>query len=116
MPTTPKKCHAGTAARGADVIIPVRTNGQPWKEDGAGTVARNEALRAIKRVARTIWKKSSGYHRCSLAEAKMHCITLLSGLLMARALDRQITELKARAAILNRFSKIGTQNTMHVAW
>jgi hypothetical protein len=110
-----KKCHAAIATRGADAIIPVRRNGRPWKEDGPGTVARNEALRATKRLGRTIWKKWSGYHRRSLVETKMHCIKLLSGRVMARTFDRQITELKVRAAILNRFSQIGTPNTIRVA-
>ena len=45
----------------------------------------------------------------------MHCIKLLSGRGMARTFDRQITELKVRAAILNRFSKIGTPNTIRAA-
>jgi len=44
----------------------------------------------------------------------MHCFKLLSGRVAARTFDRQITELKVRAAILNRFSKIGTPNTIHV--
>lgn len=109
-----KKCHAANATRWADEIIPVRRNGRPWKEDPC-TAARNQALRAIKLLGRTIWKKWSGYHRRSLAETKMHCIKLLSGRVMARTFDRQNTELKVRAAILNRFSQIGTQNTILVA-
>jgi hypothetical protein len=35
--------------------------------------------------------------------------------LALRTVDSQITELKIRAAILNRFSKIGTHNTIRVA-
>ena len=38
---------------------------------------RNELLRTVKRLGRTIWKKWSGYHRRSLVETKMHCIKLL---------------------------------------
>lgn len=110
-----RKVHIGIAARGAHAVIPVRCNGRPWKEGGPGAVARNETLRAIKRPGRTIWKKWSGYHRHSLVETKMHCIKLLSGRVMARTFDRQITELKVRAAILNRFSQIGTPNTVRVA-
>ena len=44
-----KKCHAAIAKRHAGAVIPARRNGQPGKEDGAGTEARNETLRAIKR-------------------------------------------------------------------
>jgi hypothetical protein len=110
-----KKCHAAITARGADAIIPVRRSGRPWKEDGPGAIARNETLRAMKRLGRTIWKKWSGYHRRSLVETKMHCFKLLGQRVMARTFDRQITELKVHAAILNRFSKIGTPNTVHIA-
>ena len=109
-----KKCHAAIAERDAEAIIPVRRNGRPWKEDGPGTAARNETLRAIKRLGRTIWKKWSGYHRRSLVETKMHCFKLLGQRVMARTFDRQITELKVRAAILNRFSQIGTPNSIRV--
>ena len=109
-----KKCHAAIAEREAQAIIPVRRNGRPWKEDGPGAAARNETLRAIKRFGRTIWKKWSGYHRRSLVETKMHCFKLLGQRAMARTFDRQITEVKIRAAILNRFSQIGTPNTVRV--
>ena len=109
-----KKCHAAIAARGAHAVIVVRRNGRPWKEDGPGTAARNETLRAIKRLGRTIWKKWSGYHRRSLVETKMHCFKLLGQRVIARTSDRQTTELNARPAILNRFSQIGTPNTVRV--
>ena len=110
-----RKRHAAIAARGAHAVIVVRYNGRPWKEDGRGAAARNETLRAIKRLGRTIWKKWSGYHRRSLVETKMHCIKLLGQRVMARTFDRQITELKVRAAILNCCSQIGTPNTVRVA-
>lgn len=49
----------------------------------------------------------------------MHCFKLLSQRVMARTFahigDHQITELKVRAAILNRFSQIETPNTVRVA-
>lgn len=57
-----------------------------------------------KRIARAIWKKWSGYHRRSLVETKMYCFKLLGQRVAARTLDRQINELKVRAAVLNRFS------------
>ena len=108
-------CHAAIDARGADPVIPVRRNGKAWTKDGPGVDARNETLRAMKQLGRAIWKKWSGYHRRSLVETKMHCFKLLGQRLAARTFDRQITELKVRAAILNRFSQIGTPNTVRVA-
>jgi hypothetical protein len=55
-----RACHAAIAERGADAVIPVRRNGRPWTKDGPGVDARSEALRATKRLGRTIWKKWSG--------------------------------------------------------
>lgn len=46
---------------------------------------------------------------------KMHCFKLLSQRVVARTFDRQITELKVRAAILSRFSKIATPVTVRIA-
>ena len=58
-----RACHTAIVGRGADPVIPVRRNGQPWTEDGSGVDAHNETLRAMKRLGRAIWKKWSGYHR-----------------------------------------------------
>ena len=110
-----RACHAAIAERDADAVIPVRRNGRPWTKDGPGVDARNEALRATKRLGRAIWKKWSEYHRRSLVETKMHCFKLLGQRVVARTLDRQITELKVRAAFLNRFSQIGTPVTVRIA-
>lgn len=110
-----RDCHAAIAGRGADPVIPVRRNGKAWTKDGPGVDARNETLRAMKQLGRAIWKKWSGYHRRSLVETKMHCFKLLGQRLAARTFDRQITELKIRAEILNRFSQIGSPNTICIA-
>ena len=79
-----------------------------------GVEARNEALRAIKRLGRAIWKKWSGYHRRSLVETKMRCFKLLGERVMARDFDRQVAELQVRAAILNRFTRLGRPTTVAV--
>jgi transposase len=46
-----RACHAAIAERGAEAVIPVRRNGQPWTKDGPGVDARNEALRATSALA-----------------------------------------------------------------
>ena len=70
-----RKCHAAIAERGAAAIIPVRRNGQPWMKAGAGVDARNETLRATKRLGRTIckkveriseWQRHPTAHRCRM--------------------------------------------------
>ena len=110
-----RPCHAAIAARQASAVIPTRRNGQPWKETTPGAQARNEILRATKHLGRSIWRSWSGYHRRSRVEAKMRCLKLLGERLMARDFDRQTTELHIRAALLNRFTRLGTPETQRVA-
>jgi len=107
-----KGCHEAIALRQADAIIPIRKNAKPWKVNRTGAAARNEILRATRRLGRTIWKKWSGYHRRSLVETKMRCFKLLGERIMARDFDRQVAELQVRAAVLNRFTRLGTPITV----
>jgi hypothetical protein len=130
-----RACHAAIAARGAAAFgpsfgpmavrpsLPPRKNGKPWKEPTAGALAivlgpmadngslRNEALRSCRRLGRATWKRWTGYHRRSLAEAKMRCFKLLGERVMSRDFDRQVAELQTKAAILNRFTALGTPLT-----
>lgn len=69
-------------------------------------------LDATRRLGRKIWKRWTGYHRRSLVETKMRCFKLLGERVMARDFDRQVAELEARAAILNRFTLLGTPVTV----
>jgi hypothetical protein len=102
-----RKCHEAIADRGAAAVIPPWRNAKPWKETAAGAAARNEALRASRRLGRAIWRRWSGYHRRSRAETKMHCVKPLGQRLMARGFDRQVAELHVRVAVLNRFTAFG---------
>jgi hypothetical protein len=110
-----RTCHAAIAARQAAAVIPTRRNGRPWKEITPGAQARNEILRTSRRFGRAVWRNWSGYHRRSLIEAKMRCMKLLGERLSARTTHRQTTELQIRAALLNRFTALGTPETMRVA-
>ena len=107
-------CHAAIADRGAAAIIPPRRNGQFWKGNAPGNQARNESLRSVKYLGRTLWKKWSGYHRRSLVETKMHCFKLLADHVKSRDFDRQVAELQICAAILNRFTALGTPQTVRM--
>lgn len=107
-----KACHADIAAVGAEAIIPTRKNARLWKKYPPGAERRNEILKATQRLGRTIWKKWSGYHRRSLVETKMRCFKLLGERVMARDFDRQVAELQVRAALLNRFTQLGTPVTV----
>jgi hypothetical protein len=102
-----KDCHEAIALRAAYGIIPTRKNAKPWKANRCGADARNEILRATKRVGRAIWKRWSGCHRRSLVETKMRCFKLLGERVIARDFDRQVAELQVRAAVLNRLTRLG---------
>jgi hypothetical protein len=110
-----KACHAAIARRHAHALIPPRKNARAWKKTEPGAASRNEALRACRRLGRTIWKKWSGYHRRSLVETKMHCLKRLGERVMARTFERQVTELHVRVALLNRFTQLGQPQTVAVA-
>lgn len=107
-----KCCHEAIARRGAEEVIPTRRNAKPWKDRRPGAEARNAILDATHRLGRKIWKKWTGYHRRSLVETKMRCFKLLGERVMARDFDRQVAELQVRAAILNRFTRLGTPTTV----
>ena len=110
-----KACHEAIASRHGAAIIPTRKNAKPWADEKAGAQARNEILRATRRLGRSIWKKWSGDHRRSLVETKMGCFKRLGERVMARDFERQVTELQIRASILNRFTSLGTPQTVRVA-
>jgi len=110
-----KACHVVLAQRGAIAIIPPRKNGRPWKENRPGASVRNEILRTVGRLGRRLWKKWSGYHRRSLVETKMRCFKLPGERVMVRDFDRQVAELQIRAALLNRFTQLGTPQTVCLA-
>ena len=109
-----KGCHAAIAERGADAIIPVRKNARLWKENTKGAKARNDAFRATQRLGKSIWKKWADYHRRSLVETKMRCFKLLGERVSARKFESQVAELQIRAALLNRFTQLGTPVTVAV--
>jgi len=110
-----RDCLDAIAERQAVAVIPPRKNASHWKKSSPGSAQRNEAIRACKRLGRSIWKKWSGYHRRSLVETKMHCFKRLGERVTARTFERQVVELHVRVALLNRFSQIGRPRTVPVA-
>lgn len=114
VPTTPRPTMKPSPGSQAAAIIPTRRNGKPWNDKNPGAQARNEILRTTRHLGRVIWKKWSGYHRRSLVKTKMRCFKLLGESVMAQDFDRQVAELKIRAAILNRFMQLGTQVTVRM--
>ena len=76
-----------------------------------GATVRKAILAATRLLGKKIWNKWSGYHQRSLVRTKMRCFKLLGERVMARDFDRQIAELRIRAAILNRLTGLGTPTT-----
>ena len=94
-------------------MIPPRKNAKPWKDKKVHSRERNELVRTVKLLGRTLWKKWSGYHRRSLVETKMNCIKLLGDKLMARSFPSQVNEIHARVAVLNRFTELGRKRPLN---
>ena len=92
-------------------MIPPRKNTKSWKDKKLRSLERNELLKVVKRLGRTIWKKWSGYHHRSLVETKMHCIKLLGDKLSARNFQSLVSERHARVAVLNKFIELGRPHT-----
>ena len=110
-----KKCRQVIADRQAHAVIPLRKNAKPWKDKKTSSLERNELLRTVKHIGRTLWKKWTGYHRRSLVETKMYCIKLLGDKLTARSFPSQVNEIRARVAVLNRFTELGRPHTQVVS-
>ena len=110
-----RRCHTAIIERGGTAIIPIRRNGRAWKEDGPAASARNEILRATQYFGRALWKRLTGYHARSRAEAKMGCLKSFGDRLMARDPDRQTAEIHVRVALMNRFSALGQAEIVRVA-
>ena len=108
-----KDVHEACHHRKAIPVIPPRKGARLRK--GLAFAHRNEAVKACKKLGRTIWKRWSGYHRRSLVETKMNCLKRLGEKVMARTFERQVAELNIRASILNRFTELGTPQTVAVA-
>ncbi len=109
-----KHCRQVILDRDAHAVIPPRKNAKLWKDKKLRTLERNELLKTVKRLGRSLWKKWSGYHRRSLVETKMHCIKLLGDKLTARSFPSHVNEIHARVAVLNKFTELGRPHTQVV--
>jgi hypothetical protein len=98
-----RKCHEAIATRDACAVIPPSKNAKIWKPTSNGAIARNEAIKTQRYLARTLRRRWSGYHRRSRVETKMHCVKLLGQSLMARDFERQVEEIQICITVLNQF-------------
>ena len=94
-----RRCHTAIIDRQATAIIPIRKNGRPWKEDCPAARARNETLRATRHFGRAFWKRWTGYHARSRAEARMRFPKAFGERIAARDPDSQTAEVQIRIAL-----------------
>jgi hypothetical protein len=110
-----RRCHSAIIAHGGTAIIPIRKNGRPGKEDCPAAKARGKTLRATRHYGRAFWKRWTGYHVRSRAEARMRCLKAFGERIAARDPDRQTAEIHIRVALMNRFNALGTAEIVRVA-
>ena len=110
-----RRCHSAIIAHGGTAIIPIRKNARPWKDDCPAARARNETLRATRHYGRAFWKRWTGYHIRSRAEARMRCLKAFGERIAARDPDRQTAEIQIRVALINRFNALGTAEVVREA-
>lgn len=102
--------YEAVEARGAQPIIPPQKNAKIKRHGNASGPAlpRDAAIRLIRQVGRSEWKRQVGYHQRSLAETAMHRMKMtFGGELKNRNLDNQRTEARLRCKILNHHISLG---------
>lgn len=108
-----KGCHEAIAQRQAEAVIPTRKNAKPWQENRPGRRFETKSC-----AARVVWVGRSGKSGAVTIGAvwwKPRCVASncwASG--SWRGIDRQVAELQVRAAILNRFTHLGTPITVRM--
>lgn len=104
------KVHELLAEAGISPVIPPQ-RGASIKQHGnskAKPLARDEALRRIRRKGRSGWKKEIGYHRRSLVETSMYRLKQAFGnRLKNKAFATQQVEARLRCKLLNQFTQLG---------
>lgn len=104
------KVYEVLAARGIEPIIPPQRNAKIKQHGNATATAlpRDLAIRQIRRLGRTAWKKDVDYHVRSLGETAMFRMkTIFGSTLKNRVLPNQQTEVRIRSKILNRLTQRG---------
>jgi hypothetical protein len=104
------KVHQLLESKNIQAVVPPQHNAKIKQHGNADAepIARNEAIRSIRRLGRKGWKQEVGYHCRSLAETAMFRLKQTFGNKMKnRTLDNQKTESRIRCKILNQFTQLG---------
>jgi hypothetical protein len=103
------KVYGAIEGRKARPKIPPRHDAKIKRHANAAgpRLARDEAIRMIRRIGRKNWKKRIGYHCRSLAETAVSRLKMIFGpILKNRLLPNQSTEARLRCKILNHFTHL----------
>ncbi len=99
-----RECHRVLLRKGCKATIPPREGAALWPGDHP----RNEAVNALKAGELKAWKKSSGYHRRSLAETAMYRYKqLISPKLSLRHYNAQVAEALIGVKVINKMNRLG---------
>lgn len=114
-----RKFYEASTQRGVGtILVPPRRDAKIWQHGNSkkDPLPRDENLRRIRQVGRQRWKEASGYHRRSLAETAVFRFKVIFGnSLSTRTIERQITEVRIKAAALNRMTQLGMPESYRVA-
>jgi hypothetical protein len=105
-----RNCYDAIRGREARAAIPPQKRAKIWQHGNTKSERhiRDENLRAIRRKGRREWKRESGYHRRSLAEAQVFRVkTIFGERVSARSFEGQAAQLLVRCATLNRMTHLG---------
>ncbi len=99
------------------IVIPPMKNARIWNHGNSrgSPHPRDANLRMIRATSRKQWKEDTGYHLRSLAEtAVFRFKTIFGGMLSARKLANQKTEVAIKTSILNMMKTLGTPDSYPV--
>ena len=102
----------------AEPVIPPQKNAKISQHGNvkAEPLARDEAIRYIRRHGRKQWKRAHGYHLRSLVETALFRFKQIIGrVLRSRERSRQRTEARLGCQILNRMTQLGMPESYAVA-
>lgn len=99
-----RKCLPGHIKQ----LIPPQKNAVTSKDDDPVLKQRDIAIKRIKKVGRKKWKEDIGYHKRSLSEVNMYRFKQTFGPnLKARKPEYEVTEVRIKCKILNKFVDLG---------
>lgn len=108
-------CYTVCKSRGIKPIFPPR-KGAVLRQHGnckQEPLARDLAIRGIRKIGKKHWKSEEGYHRRSIVETAMYRLkSQFTGSLRSRSFINQANELFIKCEILNDFARRGLANSV----